>query len=567
MTCFPRDLVLADDRIYVPRDEAPLPFDYSDGDAEETHIYNAIRNARDLSSGSFELEGSIHDWPTRYHLSRERANLIRHLPLSQFKTALEIGAGCGAITRYLSEQCSDVVAVDGSRRRSRIARARCADRANVRVVCCDFARLQFDVKFDLVVVVGVLEYACRFFRDCPDPWGAFIRAATNALSEKGVLLIAIENQFGVKYFGGAPEDHTAVVYEGVEGYHAGARVRTFSRPHLQSLLGSAGLTSRFYLPFPDYKLPRVVLDADHIDTGLRLGQWCDQCGPATTFAADLVYDELERHGLLADYANSFLVAARRGLAPFQSDECIAIVYSTRRRIPFQRSTRLLKRDGHYAVRKDPFDAESGPRWSDSDLAGTESEYIIGDKLSLLMLRAMRSLRPAAASHFIALLERWSSYLRSASLNNCARGELLPTEYIDCTPSNLIVNGNGMHFVDREWTGLPFPVDIKFVLIRGLYYFGRAYGSQYAKPLSPVAIGPFITREMRRLGYCVTRGDLRRFAKQEEAFQRYVLPESLHCGKMLEEIHLGLGFALAPRQRLRHFVKEVAGRGLVMLKRR
>jgi hypothetical protein len=95
---FPADFVKVDG-IYLPAKPTDGGFDYTDGDAEENYMHEAIRSARDCSSSSFELERYIKDWPSEYHFSRHRTNLLRPFPLQRYQRVLEIGAGCGAITR------------------------------------------------------------------------------------------------------------------------------------------------------------------------------------------------------------------------------------------------------------------------------------------------------------------------------------------------------------------------------------------------------------------------------------------------------------------------------------
>ena len=100
-------------------------FEYSDGDAEEENLESILTSATNLSSLSLELEEKHNDWTSEYHLSPLRANLLRYLDLTHKKTALELGCGCGALTRYLGEQGLAVDAVEGSQRRANLAKIRC----------------------------------------------------------------------------------------------------------------------------------------------------------------------------------------------------------------------------------------------------------------------------------------------------------------------------------------------------------------------------------------------------------------------------------------------------------
>ncbi len=73
--------------------------DYSDGDDFERRIEVSINNASDLTVFSSELQLHCIDWPSTYHLSRIRANILKPFKITADQDILEIGAGCGAISR------------------------------------------------------------------------------------------------------------------------------------------------------------------------------------------------------------------------------------------------------------------------------------------------------------------------------------------------------------------------------------------------------------------------------------------------------------------------------------
>ena len=138
------------------------PFAYSDGVEVEDRLYSLVSSATDRGTFSSELAASITDWPTEYHLSRARHCLLRPLAIPPGNKVLELGCGCGAITRYLGEIGADVVAVDGSLARARVAAERCRDLPNVRVFVDDLLCFETDERFDCVLLIGVLEYAAVF---------------------------------------------------------------------------------------------------------------------------------------------------------------------------------------------------------------------------------------------------------------------------------------------------------------------------------------------------------------------------------------------------------------------
>src|SRR6188472_4450541 len=108
------------DRVFQRSDRTD-PFNYSDGDETENYLLRIIEEADDLSISSPHWNKYIIDWPTKYHLSPQRADLLRPFHDNfKNKSVLEIGCGCGAVTRFLGESGAQVTALEGSTRRCRI---------------------------------------------------------------------------------------------------------------------------------------------------------------------------------------------------------------------------------------------------------------------------------------------------------------------------------------------------------------------------------------------------------------------------------------------------------------
>ena len=58
------------------------------------------------------------------------------------RALLELGAGCGAVTRWLGEHFENVDTVEGSLARAQVARERCRDLDGVRVAAANFFDLE-----------------------------------------------------------------------------------------------------------------------------------------------------------------------------------------------------------------------------------------------------------------------------------------------------------------------------------------------------------------------------------------------------------------------------------------
>ena len=321
---------------------------YRDG-AEQT-LLDKIAGAADLRADSDELISQAQGWAERYHVDPARANIVRGLAIPPGAKVLEIGAGCGAITRYLGEVSGSVDALEPVPARARVARARCRDLDNVEVFVGQVDDVPDVAAYDVIVLVGVLEYvggggAGR------GPYLEFLTAVRRRLVAGGTLILAIENALGVKYLAGAPEDHTNRVFDSLESYPHGSHARTFSRRELEAMMVDAGLTPRTLVAFPDFKMARVVMDPDGFP-GLtapllhRLPVFPspDYLTPRARLADErLLWTELCRAGLAAETGNSLLVLAANGEGPdLWPQNRAAEFYSLGRREAYRVATEVVR---------------------------------------------------------------------------------------------------------------------------------------------------------------------------------------------------------------------------------
>ncbi|HOC41998.1 MAG TPA: methyltransferase domain-containing protein [Thermoanaerobaculales bacterium] len=462
---------------------------YSDG--SEERILQILAGAADRSSDSDELAAAITDWPSRYHLSRQRANLLRPLRLGPGMRVLEIGAGTGVLSRYLGETGARVVALEGSIERARAAALRCAGLPTVEVVCGSLGSFDDPEGFDLVCIVGVLEYAASGVGGST-AHPEFLARAAALRRPGGALLVAIENQLGVKYLVGHHEDHLALPWIGVEGYPGRHGIRTFSRRVLSRLLAGAGLPAQTWLyPFPDYKLPSVVL-SDALYDLAGAPDLVDQLvrRPVVAGSArELLCDDRRAHrvmleaGLGRDVANSFLVIATAGgAAPaFLPDPgVLAWRLGDDRRRDWRRHLELRPSSGGLAITTASGGRRAAPArrgWLFHHPAKDEP-YVRGLTLEQHALEACYRGDAAALGE---ALRSWRGFLDQQLLPPAAGGgaahpfapaggeRRLPGEYLDAALSNFVLGDDGLHFIDREWQA-EGGVDRSLVMARALWLF-------------------------------------------------------------------------------------------------
>jgi len=294
-------------------------FAYSDGEQTEVRLHQILSSASDLSSSSAELQSQISDWPTEYHLSLTRANLLRALDLSGVKRVLELGCGCGSISRYLGEQSELVVdSVEGSPSRAALAALRCKGLPNVTVCTANFNHIDFpEAYYDLVLFVGVTEYAGRFSEQRTDQEALqdLLSLSKRVAKPNGVTLVAIENRLGFKYLAGACEDHYAEPYVGLDNYSKSDGIRTYSRSEWQQQIAVAGFRHCDYIyPFPDYKIPTLLINDTALNANDRLNEAIQRISSRDYVAnfdlgdkESYIWRGLLEAGTFADHSNSFLL--------------------------------------------------------------------------------------------------------------------------------------------------------------------------------------------------------------------------------------------------------------------
>ncbi len=285
---------------------------YSDGSVEDT-LLHLVQTHTQAEFDSLILAEK--DWAILYHLSQVRGNLVRFLPLSKQDHVLEIGAGCGAVTGTLAELSKSVTCVELSKKRSLINAYRNRELENINIKVGNFQNIEKTLteRYSCITLIGVLEYAESYLQSEENAYLCFLRTIRKHLADNGLLVLAIENKFGLKYWAGCKEDHTGAYFEGLEGYPHRQGVKTFSKQELRRLCQESGFSScDFYYPYPDYKLPSKIYSDHHLP---KRGELTDNRRNFDNerlclFDESKVFDELIDSGMFPFFSNSFLLLLR-----------------------------------------------------------------------------------------------------------------------------------------------------------------------------------------------------------------------------------------------------------------
>ena len=413
-------------------------------DGGEEDIAALLAAATDLSSTSDELAAAATTWVRRYHLVRERGHVLRPLTIGPGDTVLEIGAGCGAVTRYLGEVAGAVDALEPTPARARCAALRTRDLDSVAVLAGELEMLPREPAYDLIAAIGVLEYVGG--ADGMAERVTFLREAAARLRPGGTIAVAIENRLGVKYFAGAPEDHANLPFEGLEEYPHAGPYRTFARRELEALFAQAGLRTRILHAFPDYKLPRLLFADELLRSSAAPLAWrvpgfpsYDSPLPRGRLASEFeLWRGAVRAGLGGELANSFLVLAAPAEAAAERWPAgqLAAFYTAGRRACYATETRVSAEAGDIWLRRRPLAPGSTAPAGAPVHRSEDAPFVAAQPLD-------EALERANEAELARLLTRWREHVEA---------EAPPPEgrNVDATPGNVLCVGDDLVDIDVEW---------------------------------------------------------------------------------------------------------------------
>ena len=198
---------------------------------------------------------------------------------------LDCGSGWGGLTFWLAEEFDEVHAFDCSLDGLQFIQIRSEQEgiSNMNLAQGNVLSLPYpDDFFDVVVLNGVLEWVGTFSDEHPPEHlqETALRQIMRVLRPEGTLFLAIENRYGLQYFLGYKEEHTALRFISLlprwlaKLYHRIRRGKDFralthSRSALERMLRRCGFAEMTWLfVHPSYRNTRLAATLDG-PSGLR----------------------------------------------------------------------------------------------------------------------------------------------------------------------------------------------------------------------------------------------------------------------------------------------------------
>ncbi len=229
------------------------------------------------------------NWCVMYQLAELRVNLIEWLEFGPHAKILELGAGCGSITSALLKKGASVAAQEANVHycRANALRNQKAESLSVYAAPLDVCEPLLDWDYDVVVAVGVLAHE-------KDP-DKFLQHLRRHLKPEGMLVLATENKFGLKYWAGNKVEHTSRYFAGLENMSSRDGIWIYSKKGLETLLAAAGFADRqFYYPYPDYRFTLQIYSDEYLpqkgDLNYNITNYEDD--PILLFDEQKVFDSI-----------------------------------------------------------------------------------------------------------------------------------------------------------------------------------------------------------------------------------------------------------------------------------
>ena len=511
-----------------------------------------------------------------YALSSQRELLLEWYDFEPEAEVLQVGADYGALTGLLRSSVSAVTVLDETESALETVRQRYPGAANIYYRKDSLAGYAAEAcaegkKYDYVIFAGTLTA----------PYEKHIHAAKSLLKPDGILIVALANALGMKYFAGTVEEENALTKRQLAELLCGDK-------ETQSMADESG-TLKFYYPMPDYKTPVSI----YSDAYLPKKGDLTRVTPAYDYPPYHLMEQGEKFdtvceaGLFDLYANSYLVFWSADPKQLQKDdERIFIKYNKTRREEFQIKTCICERN---VIGAAGASGAAGADATGNSAAGKKERYVEKAALSLdgsahiasfkekyekltKQHRTLKVAEPKFAEHrnsvFFPYLvgetcaeklgeqleggqlpldvlqivmnqiydispECRSAFVRTADFDEVFGADLTEEEQnlllsdtacevsnIDALFENMLMTREGIYCLDYEWVFL-FPVPEHFVKYRILYYFYEQYSSVLKQLTLDQILGYFgITPEMAEV-----------YRRMEVNFQNYVHGEN-------QELYLG-----------------------------
>lgn len=227
-------------------------------------------------------------WLYLQEYSKRRTNIARWIDIDAGDSILEVGAGCGAVTRYLSEAAKMVLCVEYSPLKAEIHQKRFSNMENVRTFCDEHELQNANPSFDKIFVWEVKAKTV-------DDFTQQLKTLMSMLKTNGTMYVGIDNRFALRRWAGYQDKKPFCI----------------SKSQLIYVINlMEEFDTHLYYPYPDYEYMMALYSDEHLP---MQGELTENVVPAVEeyrayFDEADLFDEVIQNGEFSHYANSYLLS-------------------------------------------------------------------------------------------------------------------------------------------------------------------------------------------------------------------------------------------------------------------
>lgn len=230
-------------------------------------------------------------------LSVINRNIINWYPWKENAKILEINANSGELTIELSCHADKVVAIEENKEKYKELQEKCQRLQNVEFISDKFENVELGEKFDYILINSIKQENQTLEK--------ILDYANKYINESGILLILLDNKFGLATFNCRWEED--------EDKDPNIKME---KNAVEQILKKQGFENyKFYYPLPNYRTPNVIYTDNYMPNEESILRDLTLYNENTVVVTDErnKYKEIinENVNLFPMYANSFLIEASK----------------------------------------------------------------------------------------------------------------------------------------------------------------------------------------------------------------------------------------------------------------
>ena len=427
-----------------------------------------------------------------YHLSTVSQNLINWYPFNTKDTVLQIGGDLGELTQVFCNNCEKVVTIEPNIEKAKAIAKRYENRENLEIIVGNIDDIILEEKFSIITIIG---------NNPKIKLKDNIQKLERNLKENGKFIIALDNNFGLRYFIGNPDNILNKKFVSLIGYNnAPEKIESFTKSSLEQIFNSIGYKYTFYYPLPDYKMPNVIFSEKQKAKYNSIDKYNPYYKKNSTIIANEidVYREILKtdQQMFEFFTNSFLIILEKE----KNEELpLYISYNNMRKEKYRLITKISKNvvekkpvskeaEGHYNNIKKNIELLQQNNIKTVDYienGSIKSKYI--NQENLLNTVLTKSLEENNQQEFENIIEK---YIQNLKKNKKVEPEYKDTIFSkyniqiedknilkelyfvengfwDMTFKNCFYIENELYFFDQEWREKNVPIE--YILYRSILY--------------------------------------------------------------------------------------------------